>query len=171
MAATGGAGAAVGGEEKRGAVQEKRPICGRGLDVVCIDGDILQATEFVMYIPKEEMSVCMKLMEESNSNMASTHDYPDATEGDQQQQYVLKVKVICNGEEVVNSLTGTSEDIAVVESSGRVAFFTSDGGQSYFAPSEILTDMKLKSDCTNHIELKVRGFLHCIHTLLFITPN
>ena len=142
--------------------QEKRPICGRGLDVVCIDGDTLQATEFVMYVPLTEMETCKKLAEEAGEEVVD-HSLLNASSsgGENQQRYVLKVDVVCNGELVVNSLTGTSEDIAVIEPTGRIAFVTPDGGQSYFASSEILADMNLNSESTNLIEVKVRTYHRC----------
>ena len=147
--------------------QEKRPICGRGLDVVCIDGDTLQATEFVMYVPIHEIETCRKLARDAGEELVdhtpmNTSSNDNSTE---RQKYVLKVNVVCNGELVVNSLTGTSEDVAVIEPSGRIAFVTPDGGHSYFAPSEILSDMNLMSTSTNLIELKVK-MLFIVVTIL-----
>ena len=137
-------------------MQEKRPICGRGLDVVCIDGETLQATEFVMYVPLHEIEACKKLAREAGEEL---QEYAPTSSDlhSRRETYVLKADVMCNGELVVSSLTGASEDIAVIEPSGRVAFVKPDGGHSYFASSEILSDMNLSSLSTNLIELKVRS--------------
>ena len=109
-----------------------RVMKGRSLDVVCICGDILSSTEFVLYL-------------ELQPNVGSDSG------GDKK---LSKVTIVCNGEEVLDSLNGQNDSIAVLDSSGRVAFIDPNGSLSYFPSDGILNDMKLRSDVPNTLEFR-----------------
>jgi hypothetical protein len=114
-----------------------RAIEGRSIDVVCVEGDVIASTEFALFINTTKLNERVAAL--GNEGIAPA----------------LLCK--CNGVDVIDSLTGTGDSIAVIEPSGRIAFLDTNGSQSYFPSHFILRDMNLRKDLPNLIEIIVVG--------------
>jgi hypothetical protein len=112
-----------------------RPIEGRSIDVVCVEGEIISSTEFALFVNTAKL-------EKQVASWEDTAEKP-------------KIRCKCNGVEVIDSLTGIADSIAIIESSGRVAFIETDGSHSYFPSHFTLRDMNLQKEVPNLVEIVV----------------
>ena len=122
-----------------------RVMEGRSLDVLCVEGENLASTEFVLYVKKDKLA---KYVEEKTQNITGD-DISDS-----KNQLLPPVSIYCNGNQIVDSLTGRTDSLAVAEITGRIAFIDPDGSLSYFPSEFILKDMNLSNDRPNILEFR-----------------